>query len=570
MSSFLPVRTDPVALAQRPHPTASQILPEAVEFLFHCMGNRRDFFNECARSLRPHYFTAEESMLSAVLEVMLGLAGQFSGKFAYEALALSFRDYLQIRQINISPEKHQDLFAPNDTGLLWTMTNTPYGDEHLAYARQLLQRFLMERTVVLPLRGLMASTQNGNYPTNLRDLLGEYNYQAARLSSMSVLPVVDAAPVRGAAPIKVASEYKPTGVDFIDRAIGGQRIGDANGIIGVTGGGKTTLAVHMAVSAVRRAWGEAIEAVVRNPGTNIRPEIIVYITVEESGKKLFPRLWSAMYQIPRAKLDRIRDWNELTEPGRLDDYERRLPGNYGPSQEPPSETERYDASRHILAGGFELLDFSGSDEYPDAGCGGVPEIVSALVRLQQERQQPIRTVILDYAGLTVERSAGTTLDDRKLRLGLKRIGGDMRKMVAERFRCTVWLLHQLAGAVGQCSPLRLMHHTHAGESKDFANNLAFCGCLGVPDSHTGIRRLNWSKTRSNGNESVAPVSLQIDETFAVMRDVTSDYAIDDVARRFVRRDEIFQIHGLSSGVRRDLLQPSAASSPHRVSADGLV
>jgi hypothetical protein len=333
-------------------------------------------------------------------------------------------------------------------------------------------------------------------------------------------------------------QYKRTGIDWIDRpeALGGQVAGDCCGIIAPTGAGKTTLAVHMAVAGARACAEDASV-------TATTPEFVVYVSVEESGKKLQPRVLSAACQISLQRLRTLRGWDQLTTLANLEPYERTL-GN-GPTGrvELSSERDRYDANQPMLARCFDMLDFSGSEEFPNSGRGYVQEVAAAISHLQQKRGQGVRAVYIDYAGLLVERSLGQGLDDRKLRLWLKRIGDDFRGQVAERFGCTCWVLHQLRGEAGNSSPLKLMKHTDAGETKDFANNMAVCGCMGAVDTMTGCRRLNWSKTRNVRNESITPVTLRIHDYFATMEDVTATYIADEASRRFVNRAEASQIMG---------------------------
>lgn len=529
------VTTDPVLLAQRQHPVATALLPQALEFSFYVLGNRRTFFDEMRTLLKPNYFTAEESLFAALWEVMCGLADRIAGKFTFETLALALQEHCYARQITLPPQVANVLFAAGPEGILWSMTHVEYGNEHVAYARGLLQRFLQDRTVVSPLRRILSAP---DAPANIDEILGTVRDHSARLAGMNEIPRVPVSPIRGAIPYEPPLTYKPTGVSYVDGPLGGQVSGDCGGIIAPTGGGKTTVLVHMAVASARASWEEAVRA-------NTTPEFVAYISVEESGRKLQPRIWSAAYNIPLAKLRTMTSWDQLTTQQNLDAYEHDLARNEPGRPETPvtSESERYDAGQPILDTCFEILDFSGADPYPNAGRGYMPEVASALDQVQQIRRQPLRAVYIDYAGLLVERYLGSNLDDRKLRLWLKKIGDDCRNMVAEKFGCAVWVVHQLRGEAGNSSPLKLMKHTDAGETKDFANNMAVCGCIGVADPATGCRFLNWSKTRNVRNESVTPITLRIHERFAVVEDVTAQFIADDATRRFLVRSEARQIMG---------------------------
>lgn len=558
MSRLPSVVTDPVSLAQRAHPVAGVLLPEAVEFCFHVMGNRRSFFDEMRLLIKPHYFLTEEALLRALWECMCQLADQVSGPFTFETLSLAMRAYLVDNQHLLTPSQQATLFSPDSDGVLWTMTRGSYEDGHVIFARQLLTKFLTERMLVSPLRRIL---QAPDHPENFIDLLEQYQQHASRLAGLHDLPRVAVAPLRGAIPYTPALVYKRTGLDFLDGPLGGQVAGDCYGLIGPTGGGKTTLGVHMAVSGARVCYTDAAL-------DHTEPEFVVYISVEESARKLQPRIWSAAFQIPLAKLRQMTDWNSLTTQANLETYEHRLvvATQQGLQCAVPSESERYDAEQPMLAKCFELLDFSGSQEFPNAGSGYINEVASALDRVQQLRRQRIRTVYIDYAGLLVERHFGVS-DDRQMRLKLKRIGDDFHKMVAEKFGCAVWLLHQLRGEAGNSSPLKLMSHHDAGETKDFGNNLAVCACLGVADTTTGCRRLNFSKTRNNRNDGVPPVTLRINDSFAVMEDVSRTFMIDEASRRFVARNEARQVVGAQAAA---IPNPPARPSANAASAQQLL
>jgi hypothetical protein len=540
MSYHRSVVTDPVSLAQRHHPAAGVLLPQAIEFLFIAMGNRRVFFDEVRHLLKFEYFTDEENIFAHVWVVMCGLADTISGPFVYETLCLAFRTYMREQQdVIMTPDSERELFTPAPGGFFWNMTKSECTNPHVEYARQILQHFLVERTVVHPLRKFVSGQ---SYPGNIGDLVRIVGDQASRITRMNELPVVPVSPQRGSTLYTPVVAYKSTGVAFIDRSLGGGQVdGDVIGLIGATGSGKTMLAIQIAVEGARQCWVDAGHG-------DQTPEFVTYISVEEQGLKLRPRIWSAAFSIKLSKLRTMASWDGLTTTANLDDYERHglmtraNRGGEAPRMEVSSESDRYDAEQGMLERCFALLDFSGVGEYQTAGRGYIDEVISALDRVQQLRGQSLRTVVVDYAGLLVERFVGLA-DDREIRFWLNRVGDEFRMRVATRFNCTVWLLHQLRGAAGDASPLKLMTHHDAAETKDFANNLAVCCCLGVADPTTGCRRLNWSKTRNTRNESVPPVTLRIHDHFAIMEDVGDRFTIDAPSRRFISREQLEEYGG---------------------------
>jgi len=226
-----------------------------------------------------------------------------------------------------------------------------------------------------------------------------------------------------------------------------------------------------------------------------------------------------------------------------------------------SEVERYTMAREWLNKCLIVVDMSGSDEAPTAGEGYVDEIVGVLSRQLEARGQWSYAVVIDYAGLVCERyMAAAGLDERNYRLLLKRFGNECRMRISEKFHTVTWITHQLKGETGKASPITLMHHADAGESKDFATNLAVCMCLGNVDPSTGCRQLNISKIRYRANEKIAPITLRIDSQFALMQDASNQFAVDEAGRQFVDRDTMNEIGGAGHAEqRREQVGPQGLS-----------
>ena len=238
----------------------------------------------------------------------------------------------------------------------------------------------------------------------------------------------------------------------------------------------------------------------------------------------------------------MTDWSEFTQPGNLSQYELDFQAN---NEHKLSEIERYQAYSPQLAQCLKVIDMSGSEEFPNAGNGYVPEIVSYLTRMNKN----IRQVVIDYAGLLCERyMASQGMDESGYRRLLKNCGDVCRQQISERFAATTWLLHQVKGQMGTVSPTKLIHHSDASESKDFAENMAHCLCLGVPDKN-GTRRGNFSKVRTRPNEVITPPILRI-TPYATIEDVTEIYTVNSASREFVTITEQSQIAGTEQAVQQ--------------------
>lgn len=531
---------DPALFAQQPLGTQSGLEPSAIEWMLIAFAQDLQLFAEARTLIAPHHFKHPEGPLRLAYEAMCVSLDRYNG-LTFETVSDIATQMLQGNQsIILNHAQQQIIFAPNHTGLLYQICN-PEGIDFCAtnrsLARDLLQRFAHERTIVEPLRRVMNPGFNSGIPENLGDFLEVINNQQARLSTLQTIPEVSVAPELGSTLVQ-SNVFHATGIPFIDEVLGGQREGDCNGLIGPTGGGKTTLAIQMAVAAAKQCWAEA-------QATGEPPKIVVFISAEEAAHKLRPRIWSAFFNIPREKLETMQDWSVLTAPGQLDSYEMQMQHD---QEHKLSESERYQLNAPQLSQCFKLVDLSGSDEFPEAGNGYIPEIVSYLSRYQQR----IHSVYIDYAGLMCERYMATTnqTDSYAYRRLLKNFGDACRKQISERFRCTTWVLHQLKGDAGNSSPFKLMHHTDASESKDFAVNMAICGCLSVVDPHSGCRRFNWSKVRYKPGEAVPPITLRIHSKFAFMEDVTRLFVIDEGSRQFVSASDANAVHGTDNLSRR--------------------
>lgn len=221
-----------------------------------------------------------------------------------------------------------------------------------------------------------------------------------------------------------------------------------------------------------------------------------------------------------------------------------------------SESERYVLRRPILNNCFAVLDLSGSAAFPNAGTGYIDELEAHITRLVESRaDQELSMVVIDYAGILVQRHmehAG--LKEESRRILLKYFGDKCKRQIAERFMCSVWVLHQLAGdaAPNTGSATKRIQHTAASDSKSFAENMVACGVLGAADTVHGVRLLNWAKTRNKANEQVVPTMLKIHPEFAMMIDVSDQYVVSDSGAGFLSAAE-----AASVGAAQDLQRRSS-------------
>lgn len=541
---------DTTRVAQRSQPAQTKMSPVLIDVMFVAMLRSMSFFDEVRRFVSPALFDDyAEGHYKVLYEVLVELRAKHD-LFHYSLVYSEVCEVVSANPQRMLPNLFTRLTTPNDNGLLFAAFTAQPTQVNLIQARVHLQRFLYERQIASPLRSFVESVDKGSYPAHLNDFLDSLQNQRHIVDSMVQAPIVEAMPSpdeRLAPP----SVYHNTGMKFIDGPLGGMREGDANGILGVIGAGKSTLAAHMAVEMARAEWTRAIEE-------GRAPRLIVLVTYEESAKKMRPRIWSAAAQIKWDKLEKLQNpWLELSNASCLQDYELSIVGD-GPNKE--GEYERWCKARVWLNQMLVILDLSGSEDHPGAGTGGVDEVAGYLEFIVRDCGRGILSLVLDYAGLAVERHiyANDLEEATHLRRLLKQFGDKCRRDIAERYRSTVWVVHQIAPSNATKSPMTLLHHSMAAESRAFAEHLAVCGCLGVPDTQTGCRLLNWSKTRYSSDANAVPSILRIDEQFAMIQDVTADFVVNDTGRSFVRSKDKNQVGGDAEQAKAQ----QAAASAH--------
>lgn len=550
---------DIVLAAQRPPETTQPISLYELEILFNCCCRFPTFFAEARQQVREHHFDQGAEISYALFWRSLCQVTDQYGGCNHETVTGQMLVYLN-QLGDMMPEQIVNSIVRQDgQGLIWASMYVPADATTYAYGRDILQRFLHERTIVMPLRRLLSHGLNGSYATNLGDILEAVQHQQGQIASLQEVPRCLIAPDVGS-PIEQASDvFKTIGMPWMDTLLRGHRVGDCNGLIGVIGGGKTTLAVNMAVASAKQSWIDAQRY-------NTQPEFNVFFTAEESAEKVLPRVRSCAFQIPRRKLAAMTDWGQLTTPANLDPYEHMLVASAPGGGDVLSETERWQINAPWLNQCLELLDVSGSAKFPHAGEGFVPELVANLDAVIRMRGgQRLRSVYIDWVGILVDRhmAGAAGADESKKHEMITRFINTVRRQIAERFGCTVWCCHQIRGNLLDSSPTKLFHHSHAAEATAFAAELAVCCCIGVPDHDTGCRRLNFSKVRYINDTEVSPRTIRIHPSLAMIEDVTDQFGVDEAGRRFALMSDLARTQGAEAATPRAQAGPAGMGRQQR-------
>jgi hypothetical protein len=532
-------------------PRQQPVTEDDLYILFLALARFPAFYQEWHEQLRAEHFNPAAEAHWRLLWQGIHLAYQQYRDASHDTVWHVMNGLLNDGTAAVSQEQYQALVSRDADGIVWNIYMTPV--EHLTEgvvlaAREMAQRFLYERTVLEPLRHLVASGFGAaSYPSTVADTLQSLIQREQRLRSGSVLPAVDLAPAPGTELVP-AADYVPTGLAWFDERFTGQQRQDVVGVIGVTGGGKTTLGVHVAVTLGRRAFTEE----------GHRGEQVLYFSFEETVRRLRPRFQAAAFGIPRETLEVLRDVNDLSRI-RLP-YEQAMCATA--SGELPSEFDRYVLGMEWLNSSVVGFDMVG-DEVPGVGQGYVPEIAQMATMHQQRTGRGVRAVIIDWAGVACDRyRTAMGKPDSELRHLLRAFGEACRLQIAIPLNTTVWILHQIAGAACNLSPAKLLHHNDAAEAKSFADNLSLCMCIGNPDRNSGCRLMNFSKVRNKPVERIAPLLFSIHEQFARIEDMSDTMAVDGSGARIVSRADLAHVLG-ATGARGASAGPTGLNQAAR-------
>lgn len=497
-----------------PEVTPRLTFDEKENMLVHLL-RLKHLFSDAKNQLKVEHFNLEsEKIYALVWRVALELAENNNGilpeKGLRRRIAGKISSIAEASPDTLTEREYNELMDVQN-GFINYCFNFPDDELTEKDGRLLLETFLRERTIIDPLKKFIVDSGEGN-PLNLRGMLRKLEEQELKITAVKTNPISNAFPDNWRPkPVQLI----PTGVPFLDSFMGGQAGGEAYGILGPTGVGKTSLGIMLAVE------GSKYEQFNRPPAEIGHWYFISYESSVESDIRL--RVLSYAAQIKR---DILFSGEKLSVTGDLKDYERiKWNDAYQAGLSVPGETERLNSASYLRKN-LWLVDMSGSlEENPKIGSGGVQEIVDYLA-LEQDSGKRIAGVVIDYVGIAVKRfmsNNGVGYD--LLRHYIGGYGDEARMRIAARFKCPVWLLHQLTGEANMRSPTAKQHHALAAEAKNFADNLWYCFNIGTKDPETNTCIIHCSKQRRSYN-NLTPVVF-IDGALCTMRAADDLYTVDN-------------------------------------------
>ena len=508
-----------------------RINPRMLESMLVRILTNSVLFQEASRLLKPEHFSAQETGFAAIWRAAL-LIHERGGDLSYTSMVDVVDKLINDDPEGILAEDYENIMRedPSDPGMLyWAFERIVPDKLDLDTGRELLRQFLEERTIADELRKIF--TYVDGTPSNLSGLIQPISDQLALIGGVSHNPVKAGIPDDWTPqPIRAFT----TGIEFLDRYMdGGHAPGEVNGVLAPFGSGKTTLGIQLCVEAMRSEMMAATEE-------QRAPKQVYFVSYEQTEEYIRHRMVANAAGI---QLDTIKN---MTDPET--DLSRR--GNYKPYEEalllartreereadpePKGEYERFLDARPMLNKCMRIVDFCQQGGQPgNIGSGFVDEIHMALERDIRETGSQPALVVIDYVYAACMRKIGDSLADiSNLRHLVTIFPDEVKRKVAERYEIPIWVMHQFSGDANEKSPLKLLDHSQASESKSFAMYLSFCVCFGNRDPANHCLRMHVTKRRRAGDHQ-PPSLLRIDGQMARLVSADSTHKIDKVANKIL-------------------------------------
>lgn len=419
-------------------------------------------------------------------------------------------------------------------GLLDEAYALPLSSDVITSAFDLLARFIHERKLFDPVRRALAGITHRQTLKDPQTLFALFEGHARDMAGLGADP--------GEQAIVEEIDFVPespvlftTGQRWLDEQLGGgAATKEAYVVLAGTGAGKSALCAQIAVDGA-----ELQASLVPEIGSRDAGHWYIF-TWELTNAQLRERVYAYGARVSR---NTFRDADPHTrrpifstseDMSTLKAYEHE-PFVNSPGNPVRGERERIAAFRRRMTkdgGRLQLIDFSG--RVPGCGTGGVPEVVRYL-RTEQAKGRRVAGVVIDYAGLVVQRhiAASGLRPESEYNL-LASFVDQVRSQIAVPLDCTVWVPHQLHGDSTRRSPGAKIHHSEARGCRNFADNSDFAFCLSPYNKANGLLTVNCTKhRRAPGMEDGAIVHF--DGRFGAFRDPDQAYAVDPMTRQIVPR-----------------------------------
>jgi len=410
---------------------------------------------------------------------------------------------------------------------LLTLYDQPASDfKDTAHGSQILQDFLAD--VVKRSLSKDLETAVEAPASKLPKILQEAEQKMRQVSSIAVsLP--DGSVLKGLCQSDSGTVIK-TRLPFIDSNMQ-MYTKNVNVLLGPTGGGKTILSCQILAQA----------ALTLNADDKLHGRSqsgwFAYFGYEGLIKRPASIFTSYIAKIPRSILMNINSLDELSTTDNPAPSDKELM-HRGEIPRLMGQRERIEASKDVLESYIKIFNFSGVPDETGAvyGYGGINEIVSFIDRYCNQLGIPLRLLVIDWAGMVVQRYLQSTKQqDKNIILELGRFVDNVYNKIAYPFDCSVLVVHQVRGALQRNRSVSVpISHADAAWCADFGVNASYVFCLGFKDPETNMCLLTWTKTRDG--KTPPPVVCQLDGELSRFITVDDLYQYDYTVKRIVPRE----------------------------------
>jgi len=401
-------------------------------------------------------------------------------------------------------------------------------DSDSKVARRYLSTFLKER-LLDKVRMQLASSDDT--PENLSEVFSRLAEKATHIETLRGSPVKS--PFSGnwrPKPIK----KMPTQVPFFDEfLLGGDAPGEVYGLMGPYGSCKTTLAIQLSILRASYCYNKWQEELKTDPDAKIA--MTYYFFYEDEMANYNMRALSAFGEVD---IETMRNGDELSTDDDLKPYERELfSAQLSAGAKVLGERSRILMGERMLDTNWRIVDMTGNDpDHPHRGVGLVPEIRDIIqADLESNPGCTVGGIYIDYVGAAARKHAGTVDGGYD---SLRHYIGDFplnaSNMLAGRYKCPVYLLHQLSGAQNSKKSGVVPDHTDSAEAKNFGENCHFCFQIGKPDLDNRAV-FNCSKARRAPPQP--ETIIQIEGRYSRVKSTEGKYYLDHASRRITAASE---------------------------------
>jgi hypothetical protein len=457
------------------------------------------YFTKAVDRIKEEHFTEADTWLRLVWGEVVHYYRNFDQHLTKDILLVRCNGVLELNPKALTDKQMDELDQ------FITMTYDMAEDAWpVAAFMDILQQFLEDRLVA----AVMTQLSHPQIPVSLDAMMSVWADSAAAIRTLS----------HGGLKALSTDWYQKnpvakrisTGLKWLDDQMhGGMVRGESYGLLGPTGGGKTTLAVQIGCESARRAYEQWLA-----DGQQGQPERVYHVTYEDPEAMLQIRTVSYLAKMPKERVELVTQEGTLDVLSTIDnlqDYEkRRFKKQLSKGLPVMSELERYQQAFEIISRCYRVIDFSGMAAADGKICGqGLIEEIAATIR-QDLANNPgvgVSMIPIDYVLAAVESNIEALgLDHSELRHKINRWPFNARKKLAVAFDCPVWSCQQLNTDANHARPGTLPKVSESAEGRAFSFNCDYCFVLGVPQRNGMVPFACGKHRRTRGR---APVVLKL-------------------------------------------------------------